>query len=1176
MQNETKLRRRGKALAPLCLLAAFLGVLPDARAQNNPPANDNLTNAQPVGGLTGTVTGNNLLATTELGEPAPVSGVLSGASIWYVWTAPMTRFMDFDTHNSTDPTGNTLNTAMAVYTSTGAAAYASLVQVTNNANDPNTNSWPGVSRVNFLAAAGTTYYIQLEGKVVAGVTNEGYMVLNWSPAVAAGTVSFSTNLYAFGQLDNGIPAADITWGEYIGDDNAEIFSLNDLLSEQPNPNFGVLPSLMNTNVLNQATNVGSTAATGQGRVTLVRTGGYNGRMQVDLSLAADTYSNFYTTNIWITTIYIGPSDDLGNELPGAPDTNITIWVTNLTFQLGYDVDGLTEFYIFTNSDQRTLTTTIDNKGNVNTTDKSTASCGNYNGPPKKIGQLPTSISTNVTTVGTNSVTNYTVSSTNITVEPETSYGFLTPSAVDGTDFDSTDYQTITFDDFQMSKDAFVNITPDITGLIGVTGENELLEGVSGSGGPDWPDILGNDICPGIPRRVILTLSNPRLDPLETLDVAAPTLATNGVVPDLYGGTGGGGFTLTSTSVAEMTIADFFNTPIPDLVGGGPCTTNSVFNLERRTLRCFKPRLLSAGATVTIYVFREGSVDHSSTINYTIDAYGSGGVDAWGSPYLDAGSDYAIGVTTASTNAPANYDFVLPNPVVGSISFPKNQANDIPEPITITLNNNGAVEFDEEFEVELSLPQGANSADVIGNVGVCNVAVLFDNNLVDANGNITYQQPGGAADRNWNPELMPVTSYPPFNSLPGANQEVDAIAIQGDGKAVVGGQFATYDTATFNYLARTLTNGLPDFSFKPGSGPNDFVAAVAIDHYGRILIGGNFTSFNGVEAYHVARLNGDGSLDTSFNTGSGANGTVWAMAVDSADNVIIGGDFTQYNSTNRNHIARLIGDGAQSGSLDTRFDPGSGPDQTVRAVAVDSLANVVMGGPFQNVAGTNWPGVARLTPSGALDTNFNPGTGVNGPVYSVAVSPENQIVIGGSFSQVGLTNLNCIARLNYNGSVDFSFGPGAGVNGPVYAVAIQPDQNIVLGGQFTSVGTVRRIGYARLLASGWVDTSFMDTSYNQFAGLINHYYNPDAVNTNDLPPPANYNSPNYVNAIAIQPNTNILIGGSFVRVGGGLFRSDVRVRWNLASVIGAPTLGPQAPGGGIGNCPGNVGFTQSTY
>ena len=59
--------------------------------------------------------------------------------------------------------------------------------------------------------------------------------------------------------------------------------------------------------------------------------------------------------------------------------------------------------------------------------------------------------------------------------------------------------------------------------------------------------------------------------------------------------------------------------------------------------------------------------------------------------------------------------------------------------------------------------------------------------------------------------------------------------------------------------------------------------------------------------------------------------------------------------------------------------------------------------------------------------------------------------------------------------------------------LQPDGKILIGGDFTTYNQTRRVGVARLYADGSLDTSFMDTAYNQFAGLINHYHNPDAVN-----------------------------------------------------------------------------------
>ena len=93
-KKKLDLRRAGKTLAPCGCSAAFLGSCSGARAQT-PPANDNLTNAQAIGGLSGTVTGNNQYATSQTGEPAPVAGVQSGASIWYEWTAPMSRLHGF-------------------------------------------------------------------------------------------------------------------------------------------------------------------------------------------------------------------------------------------------------------------------------------------------------------------------------------------------------------------------------------------------------------------------------------------------------------------------------------------------------------------------------------------------------------------------------------------------------------------------------------------------------------------------------------------------------------------------------------------------------------------------------------------------------------------------------------------------------------------------------------------------------------------------------------------------------------------------------------------------------------------------------------------------------------------------------------------------------------------------
>ena len=89
-------------------------------------------------------------------------------------------------------------------------------------------------------------------------------------------------------------------------------------------------------------------------------------------------------------------------------------------------------------------------------------------------------------------------------------------------------------------------------------------------------------------------------------------------------------------------------------------------------------------------------------------------------------------------------------------------------------------------------------------------------------------------------------------------------------------------------------------------------------------------------------------------------------------------------------------------------------------------------------------------------------------------------------------------------------------------------------------------------------------------------------------PANYNTPNYVNAMAVQPgNRNVMIGGSFIRLGGGYAATmstfagmspassalppSGRKASNLPFGMGNPNPGPTCQ-----NYPGNVGFTQGTY
>src|SRR2546427_781437 len=105
--------------------------------------------------------------------------------------------------------------------------------------------------------------------------------------------------------------------------------------------------------------------------------------------------------------------------------------------------------------------------------------------------------------------------------------------------------------------------------------------------------------------------------------------------------------------------------------------------------------------------------------------------------------------------------------------------------------------------------------------------------------------------------------------------------------------------------------------------------------------------------------------------------------------------------------------------------------------------------------------------GALDLSFNPGTGANNIVNSFAVQTNGQVFIGGLFTTVNGTNINRIARLNADGSLDTSFDPGTGAaNYPVRSVVVQPDGKVLIGGEFTAVnGNTNRSFLARLNGDG---------------------------------------------------------------------------------------------------------------
>ena len=300
----------------------------------------------------------------------------------------------------------------------------------------------------------------------------------------------------------------------------------------------------------------------------------------------------------------------------------------------------------------------------------------------------------------------------------------------------------------------------------------------------------------------------------------------------------------------------------------------------------------------------------------------------------------------------------------------------------------------------------------------------------------------------------------------------SIIIQPDGKIIIGGLFTMYNGAPRNRIIRLNSDGSMDNSFNPGTGFNDWLSDIVLQPDGRIIVVGNFTSYNGSPRNRIVRLNSDGTLDNTFITGTGFDDYPLTAELQQDGKVVIGGWFTSYNSSSINYLIRLNTDG----SMDNSFYSGTGFDANIEAVAQQLDGKWIVTGFFDFFNSTPCPRIARLNTNGTIDSSFNPGTGpgASGFIGSIKLQSDGRIVLAGSFSNFNGVPDTSIVRINSNGSVDSSFDPGTGFGQfpfEVWTLALQPDGKIIAGGQFNSYNDSTCNGIARLNSDGSLDTSF---------------------------------------------------------------------------------------------------------
>ena len=288
---------------------------------------------------------------------------------------------------------------------------------------------------------------------------------------------------------------------------------------------------------------------------------------------------------------------------------------------------------------------------------------------------------------------------------------------------------------------------------------------------------------------------------------------------------------------------------------------------------------------------------------------------------------------------------------------------------------------------------------------------------------------------------------------------------------VGGDFTTYNGVLRPHIVRLNANGTLDSTFTTGTGFDNTVHVIAPagDGTGSLYVGGAFSTYNGRPVNRLVRLNADGTTDQTFVTGTGFDGTVFTIVPvgDGTGDVYVGGAFTLYKGIQAMRIVRLTSDG----SVNSNFPTTTGFDNIVHnmALADDRSGNLYVGGEFTNYKGIRAVGIARLNSSALLDLAFVTGTGFDKSVFTVAPAGDGtgKLYAGGAFTNYNGTEVSDLVRLNQNGTRDFSFATGAGFNDTVFKVAPVGDGSgdVYVGGQFTQYQGILRGRFVRLANTG---------------------------------------------------------------------------------------------------------------
>lgn len=302
--------------------------------------------------------------------------------------------------------------------------------------------------------------------------------------------------------------------------------------------------------------------------------------------------------------------------------------------------------------------------------------------------------------------------------------------------------------------------------------------------------------------------------------------------------------------------------------------------------------------------------------------------------------------------------------------------------------------------------------------------------------------------------------------------VVTLANDGNGGMLVGGGFTTLGGQPRNNVGRVLDAGTLDPNWNPDVQTQLYLSTAGVHAIlplpgGMTQIGGVFDTVSAARNFASARLTSTGSRDAGFNAALDSLGEVRAITDDPVSGAVyVGGTFELVDGTQvRRNLLRL----APDFTLDNSW--AGSVNGSVYALLVDAAQRVYVGGFFTRSDATTRNYVARFDSAGILDAGWNPNANFN--INAMALTPDgSSLYLAGGFTQMGGQTRNRLALVSTSGTgaPPAAWNPNA--NNAVFALKVRPsDGTIYVGGAFTSLGGLARGYVGKIASSGVVDAQW---------------------------------------------------------------------------------------------------------